>query len=33
MLVTTTQSIEGKRITDYLGIVDGEADLDYEVLG
>lgn len=43
MLVTTTPSVEGRRVTDYLGVVAGEAilganavvgvDLDYEVLG
>ena len=42
MIVTTTQSIEGRKITDYRGIVVGEAilganavvgvDLDYEVI-
>ena len=37
MIVTTTPSIEGKRIRNYHGIVTGEAivgvDLDYEVVG
>ena len=37
MIVTTTVSVEGRRITEYKGIVFGEVisgvDIDYEVLG
>ena len=37
MMVTTTDSVEGRQIVEYLGICSGEAivgvDIDYEVLG
>ena len=37
MIITTTPSVEGKKITEYKGIVSGEVisgvDVDYEVLG
>ena len=38
MLMTTTPSVEGKRIVRYLGVVTGETiiganDLDYETVG
>ncbi len=37
MIVTTTPSVEGKKIAEYLGLVTGEAimgaNLDYETVG